>query len=172
MVIQSLTAAAIVTGVGACIIDELSEVPESHGVPKRIVYLTPGEIAWDGCDCGQLALSIPRDYPSVTFPIDSSQLVVLGGCMARPIAYEATASITWCIPGLDKSGNPPKPNLLLESALAFEGDAFALRSAVECCLAGFKTSWRITDWRAGELRRVGPEGNCAGVEITFYFQLV
>ena len=49
------TAAAIVTGVGMCVVQELTNTPETGALPQRIVLMTPGEIAWDGCDCGQFA---------------------------------------------------------------------------------------------------------------------
>lgn len=172
--ITALTASVIVTGVGFCILEELdlAVTPEGHGRPKRVVYMTPGQIAWDACDCGQLALSVVRDYPSNRFPIDSGLEPTTGGCHNRALAYEVTVSLTWCTPGL-KNQQPyiPTPTELLTSSLQFEADAYAMRNAIECCLSEMKRVRRITDWRFGELRRVGPDGFCAGVEGNFFFQL-
>jgi hypothetical protein len=138
----------------------------------RIVYLAPGDIAWDSCECGQLALSIVRDFPSVTFPVDDSLNPVKGGCMSRPLAYEVNVSLTRCVPGVQKSGQPPTPASLLAAALVMEGDAWAVETAVACCLASLKASYTIFDYRYTGARRVGPEGNCAGIDLTFYFQLM
>lgn len=180
MPIEALTAAAIVTGVGVCIRDRLLEVPESGGVPSgmRLVYLTPGNIAWDGCDCGQLAQSIQMDYITNQFPINSSQDPRRGiGCNLGPLAYQVIASITRCVPGMTggvATAKPPTPAKLIEAALIQEGDAFALRTAVECCLVDLKNARppRIFDFRVGTVSRVGPEGNCGGVELQYWFQLM
>ena len=180
MPIEALTAAAIVTGIGVCIRDRLLEVPESGGVPSgmRLVYLTPGNIAWDGCDCGQLAQSIQIDYVSNQFPVNTAQEPRRGvGCNLGPLAYQVLASITRCVPGMTGavgSAKPPTPAKLIEAALTQEGDAYALRTAVECCLADLLNArpQRIFDFRVGTLTRVGPEGNCGGVELQYWFQLM
>lgn len=173
MVTGALTAAVVVTGIGQCIVDELNATPESGGVPAnmRIAYLVPGEIAWDSCECGQLALSIVRDFPTVTFPVDDSLNPVKGGCMTRTLGYEVTVSLTRCVPGPQKSGKPPTVESLYAAALVVEGDAWAVENGIACCLASLKNDRTILDYRYGGVRRVGPEGACAGVEATFYFQL-
>jgi hypothetical protein len=167
----ALTAAGIVTGIGECILDELENTPESGGVTDKMrrCLLVPGAIAWDACDCGQLALSIQRSYPSTTFPTEASEDPARGGCPPGLQAYDVLASLTRCVPGVDARGNPPSCDALLAAALRLEGDAFALRRGVVCCLVTYKRERRIMDWRAGAVNRVGPEGNCAGVELTFKF---
>lgn len=178
--LEALTAAAVVTGVGICIRDQLIATPESGGVPPkmRLVYLTPGNIAWDGCDCGQLAQTIQMDYVSRQFPINSAQEPRHGvGCNLGPLAYQVLASITRCVPGMTGtvgSASPPTPAKLIEAALIQDGDAFALRTAVECCLAEMRNArpQRIFDFRVGTVTRVGPEGNCGGVELQYWFQLM
>lgn len=173
----ALTAAVIVTGVGMCIVDELESTPESGGVPAnmRVCLLVPGNIAWDGCECGQLAQTIQSDYPTLVFPGDASEQVRgVGGCGADPLVYQVLASITRCVPGLT-SGVPPRPpscDALLRAALVMQADAFALRRGVECCLAALRDAGTIDKFVVGRVSRVGPEGNCAGVELTYKFELV
>lgn len=166
----ALTAAAIVTGVGMCIIDQLENTPESGGVPDKMrrCLLVPGAIAWDACECGQLTLSIQRSYPSTTFPIDASDDTTRS-CAPGTMGYDVLASITRCVPTLDSTGKPPTCDKLLAAALTMEGDAFALRRGVLCCLVGYKRDRRILDFRVGGVNRLGPEGACAGVELTFKF---
>jgi hypothetical protein len=174
------TAAAVVTGVGVCIVNELNATPESGGVPPgmRIIYLTPGNVAWDGCECGQLAQSIQVDYISNQFPVDTSQQPRQGvGCNLGPLAYQVLVSLTRCVPGMTGTvgaAKPPTPAKLIEAALIMEGDAWAVRTAVECCLVTMKHARppQIFDFRIGQVQRVGPEGGCAGIEMQYWFQLM
>lgn len=171
--INILTAATVVTGVGQCVIDELIATPESGGVPPkmRVCLLVPGNIAWDACECGQFAQSIQSDYFSNRFPVDSSQEQVRS-CV-EPLAYQVVASLLRCAPGL--TGNPPQPPScarLLNSALILQADAFALRKAIACCLLAFQDQYVISDFRMGQATRVGPDGGCVGVELTYWFQLI
>lgn len=169
------TAAAIVTGVGMCVMEELANTPETGDLPQRVVLMTPGEIAWDGCDCGQFAQSLQSDYPSGVFPQDTSQQTLRGaGCNDPPLAYQVLASIARCVSGL-KNGvriSSPTPTDLYTDALRAEADAYVLRTAVECCLTDYKKERRITDFRVGRTDKTGPEGNCMAVVMQYWFSLV
>lgn len=171
--IGALTAGIIVTGIGACIVTELQETPESGGVPPkmRIIYSNPGAIAWDGCDCGQLALTVQSDYPTQSFPIDASEVPVVGGCGPFALAYEVLVSLVRCVPGLDAQARPPTPAKLLEASLIQLADAFAVRNAVTCCLAELKRTYVVAKYTVGRVNFVGPEGNCGGIELIFRFEL-
>lgn len=167
------TAAAIVTGVGMCIVDELQATPESGGVAAnmRICLLAPGNVAWDGCDCGQLALSILRTYPTQTFPIDASDQPIIGNCGPFAQVFEVLVSLVRCVPGLDQSGKPPSCARLRAASLIQQGDAFAIRNGVSCCLRELKRTYEIQKYTVGQSTFVGPEGNCGGVELIFRFEL-
>lgn len=173
---EPLTAAIVVTGVGVCVVEKLIQTPESGGVPPkmRVCLLVPGNIAWDSCDCGQFAQTIQRDYPSVSFPADASELVIGagGGCSSRPIVYQVLASITRCVPGPQQSGAPPRCDALQASAAIMAADAYVLRTAVECCLEDMQDANEIEKFVVGNVTYVGPEGNCAGVELTYRFELI
>lgn len=169
------TAAAIVTGVGMCVVEELGNTPETGALPQRIALMVPGEIAWDGCECGQFAQSLQADYPSGVFPQDTSQQTLRGaGCNDPPLAYQVVASIARCVSGLKNGvriGSPTTADLYTD-ALRAEADAFVLRTAVECCLADYKRAYRITDFRVGRVDKAGPEGNCMAVVMQYWFSLV
>jgi len=176
-VIESLTAAVIVTGIGMCVVEELENTPESGGVPDkmRVCLLVPGNIAWDGCDCGQFAQTIQDDYPTLIFPADASEQVIgVGGCNSRPLVYTVLASIIRCVPGMTNTTPPRSPtcDALRAAAIIMQADAFALRRAVECCLTTLQDSYQIAKFSVGRAMRVGPEGNCAGVELTYKFELI
>ena len=172
--IGAWTAAAIVTGVGQCIVEELEATPQSGGVPTnmRLCLLVPGNVAWDGCDCGQLALTIMRQYPTQSFPIDASDIPLIGNCGPFGQVVEVLVSLMRCVPGLDQAGKPPKCDKLLSAALVQQGDAFAVRNGVLCCLRELKRTYTIQKYTVGAATFVGPEGNCGGVELIFRFELV
>lgn len=176
--IDLLTAAVIVTGVGQCVVDELLVSPESGGVPPkmRICLLVPGNIAWDSCECGQFAQTIQADYPTLIFPGDASEVALGagGGCNTRARVYQVLASITRCVPGMT-NGNPPQPPscaALGAAALVMHADAQVLRRAIECCLDELQDNQVIDKFVVGRVNYVGPEGNCAGVELTYKFELI
>lgn len=172
--IEAWTAAAIVTGIGQCIVEELQDTPESGGVPTnmRVCLLVPGAIAWDGCDCGQLSLSIQRSYPTQQFPIDASDQPIIGNCGPFGVVYEVLVSLMRCVPGLDQSGRPPSCAKLQAASLVQQGDAFAVRNGVMCCLRELKRIYAIQKYTVGQTSFVGPEGNCGGVELIFRFELI
>lgn len=173
--IEAWTAAAIVTGVGMCVMEELAATPETGTLPERVVLMTPGEIADDGCDCGQFAQSLQAHYPSGIFPQDTSQQTQRGsGCGESPLAFQVLAAISRCVHGLTGAPPrvaPPAPADLLQDALRMAADAFVLRNAVECCLATYKRTYRIADFRVGRVDAVGPDGNCASVAMQYWFLL-
>lgn len=164
----------VVTGVGTCIEQELINTPESGGVGAKMrkCYAVPGNIAWDSCDCGQLAQSIQQKNPTRVFPTDASNEPLQGGCQSRSMMWIVVASLTRCIPGMKDSGAPPTPAQLFEAARIQAGDEFAMRAGIECCLAELKRAYRIADFRVGASVFPGPEGNCGGVEITYSFQMM
>jgi hypothetical protein len=173
-IVTPLTAAIIITGVGQCIIDKLEETPESGGVPTkmRICLLVPGAIAADGCDCGQFAQSIVRSNPSDVFPQDSSLSPLKGACGQRSRMWTVTASIMRCVPGVDDRGRPPSCAALRAAALIQEGDAWAMWTAAQCCLAAKLRAFEISSYFVGATVPYGPEGNCGGVDLTYGFQIV
>jgi hypothetical protein len=175
--IEPLTASIVVTGVGMCVVEALETTPESGGItPKmRVCLLVPGNIAWDACDCGQFAQAFQRDYPTLSFPADASEQILGagGGCNSRPIAYQVIASIVRCVPGM--TGTPPQPPTcakLLDAAYIQAADAYVLRTSIECCLEAMQTEQLIEKFVVGNVTYVGPEGNCAGVELIYRFELM
>jgi hypothetical protein len=171
--INLLQAAAIVTGAGQAVLDALVAEPLSGGVPAkmRTCLLVPGEIAWDGCDCGQFAQSVIRDYPSLTFP-QEAYLDNRNACDPFARAVEVVASLTRCVPGMDSSGRPPTCDALRAAALIQQADALTMQGAIQCYLADLKRTYVITNYRIGGIQYVGPQGNCGGAEVRYLFALV
>lgn len=156
----------IVTGIGQCVVDELEDT--EGGVPDRVCLAVPGAIAWDNCECGQFAQTITTDAPTVNFPAPASDQRNTA-CGPALLVVTAQASITRCVPTLRDSGEAPSCDALFVAARVLEEDRRALRTAITCCLWELRRTYRITDFAVGVTTAVGPEGMCAGVEITYQF---
>lgn len=138
------------------------------GQVNRVVFSPGAELAWDECDCGQLALVINRRYPSRTFPQDSSDNV-LGECDDIGWVIDCKLSIVRCTPGPDDNGDPPTPAAMLAAWQTQESDAYTIRNVVRCYLQAIVTSTPrlIANFIVNDQPSVGPLGNCAGTELNF-----
>lgn len=160
----------IVTGVGECVREELAET--EAGVPDRFCLIVPGEIAWDECECGQFAQSITTEVPSENFPFPSTDRRTTA-CGPQFLVVTVVASLTRCVPTFDRNNRAPSCDSLFAAALRLEEDRGALRRGVTCCLRAMRNTYtspiRITDFTVGAATSVGPNGTCAGVELTYQF---
>lgn len=175
--IVPLSAVVVVTGVAQNVVAELLATPESGGSVGRLVYMTPGAMSWDTCDCsGTFMQTITRKNPTEVFPVDSSNNPNKGGCQDRSMMWNVQAVILRCVHGLREGPGGkvlfPKPVDLLADSIKQQGDEYALRKGVTCFLQDLKSTYRITDYRVAGSDFVGPEGNCGGVLISYSFQLV
>jgi hypothetical protein len=153
-------------GILHAIIDALEDA--ETGVPDRACVVPGSNVAWDQCDCGQLAVVVTRSFPSVTFPQEASAAATAsfaGNCVPLVVA-EITISLVRCVPGPTDAGDPPSCEALSEAARLQEIDAHAVRTAVQCHLVAEETEHRrITNFVIRGQQRVGPEGGCAGSEL-------
>lgn len=156
----------IVTGVGECVREELEDT--EGGVPNRFCLLVPGDIAWDECQCGQFAQTITTDTPSNAFPAPATDQRATA-CGPNLLVVTVVASLTRCVPTIGRDNKPPSCGALLEAARILEDDRQALRTAVTCCLRELRQARRVIDFAVGATTAVGPQGMCAGVEMTYQF---
>jgi hypothetical protein len=158
------TFSPIVTGIGNAIADALTSTPQ--GRPERVCLLVPGAIAADSCDCGQLALSITRIYPSTAFPTEATVDQAPPGCPPPILAATVTVSLFRCAPTVDDDGIPPSCDALLASAAGWDTDVAAIRRALACHLADLADQGRIIGYIIGGTSPVGPDGACLGADTT------
>lgn len=161
---------ATVTGVAECVVAALEDTP--GGVPKRVCPIVPGSIAWDACECGQLAQTITSVAPTRVFPTPSSELPD-ERCGSPMAVVSVTLSLTRCVASPDDRGNSPRCAALFENAVILEADRAAVRRAVRCCLADMYAASppQIFAYAIGAANSVGPEGGCAGIELTYQFAI-
>lgn len=154
----------IAAALGECVRAELAGTPA--GVPGRVCVPVAGEIAWDACDCGQLAVTTPTLYPSKTFPLPATEDSDQDVCGTPYLAASYTVSILRCAAGMDDEGRPPTCDQLAADALVWHQDAAAVRRGLGCCLQDLEAQDRIAGWTLGATTAVGPQGGCVGSEIT------
>jgi hypothetical protein len=154
-----------VTGALQCVYDALGDTVA--GYPNRFCPLVPGEIAWDECDCGQLAGTINDIFPAGNFPAAANDTPQTK-CGPPLIVVSATLSLVRCVPTVNNNGKPPECAKLLESAVTLEIDRFTARRALRCCLNGMYSRLEIANFSIGGASAVGPEGMCAGFIMPFF----
>jgi len=166
--------AAVVTGVGNCVVEALDQTPA--GAPCRQCLLLPTmQIPWDNCgpcvpsaDCpapGQVALAIREVYGSKTFPQPANG-VSWRKCQHYYEIARVVVSVTRCVPTMDAKGIPPDCPAELAAAIILENDRTAVRQAIACCLAEANraTPWLVSEWVINSSVTVGELGGCAGTE--------
>lgn len=156
---------SVVTGVGECVYEALANT--AGGLPSRYCQLVPGQIAWDKCECGQLAQSIENSYPSSAFPVAASETPAVP-CGTQLVVFPVRLSLTRCVhgPGPEDKLAPPCDRLLAD-ALILEEDRWVVRRAVTCCLQVMSREFRVANFAVGAAVSVGPQGTCGGVELSY-----
>jgi hypothetical protein len=162
--------AAIVTGVGTCIVDALNQTPA--GAPDRQCLLLPtAVIPWDGCSCdGQVALAITSVYGSQIFPTPATP-TDWTHCGPNYWVANVVASVVRCVTGINQLGEPPPCATALAEAIRLENDRSAVRQAISCCLDNYRSAmpptFGVGAWVLLPSSTVGEQGACAGSETTF-----
>jgi hypothetical protein len=123
------------------------------------VCFVPGEIAWDNCMCGQLAITEVRRYPSRAFPLE--EIDHTAECGAPWLVVNFLISLVRCVPIPGDDGEPPSCAELNVAAIQLSTDMGNMRRAVECCLDAMYNANTVAAYRpAGKLR--GVDTRCAG----------
>src|SRR6187402_1380307 len=102
----------------------------TSGLPAR-VCITTGEIAWDDCECGQLAISLTSQYETAAFPEPWSGETNQGILKCGPpmFVFNYTISMTRCSP-IGEDDNPPTCAQLAAAARVTVEDAWAVRAGL------------------------------------------
>jgi len=131
------------------------------GRPGRVCTV-PGLLAWDGGDCGLLAVTVDRVYPSSTFPVEAQAVELAGPCPPQYEVAELTVTVLRCAPTIDSAGRSPSCTALDRSANTWFRDMDATRAALGCCLAGLRDVDTVAEFVVRDTTPAGPEGGCVG----------
>jgi hypothetical protein len=180
-VVINLTAspAALVTGIGQCVVDALAQTPA--GAPcRQCLLLSTATIPWDGCDCecdtssGQIAQAI--------LSVGAADNIATGEftgnwkrCIPAFTIVRVMLSVVRCVPSMDERGTPPACADELAAAITLENDRTAVRQALACCIDQLMPPTLLTGpvraFNIGPSVTVGESGACAGIETVYTLAL-
>jgi hypothetical protein len=137
-----------------------------HTGPLTIsrVCVVPGEISWDDCQCGQLAVAEQRRYPSMDFPLE--EVNHEADCGAPWLVSAFIISLARCVPVPSVNGSPPDCTALEASAQQLATDMLKLRKGVQCCLDAAYNAHTVEAWELGASEVNGPQGQCVETTLT------
>ncbi len=141
------------------------------GTPVNRALITTGQIAWDDCCEGQLAVSYTRTSPTESFPTEQIILAANspGDCSPAYEIGEITVQIVRCAPQALNGQNAPSPSALSAYALQTLIDANQVRRSVTLALCQLKADVpNKFDYFIRPQLMIGPEGGCSGSELYLY----
>lgn len=153
-------ASRLVTALDAALVGSIS------GRPER-ACVVPGEIAWDECDCGMLAVSPRRWFLSSSFPeaAEDSGAARIGPCSHAWIVGELDVEIVRCAPSPTGTALSVPCAQLDAAAQQLVSDAyFVLNGTIEL-LCAMKEDNEIVDYVLADQETIGPTGGCVGVGL-------
>jgi len=158
----------VVTGVAAAV-----DAAQAPGDALQRALFQFGEVAWDDCQCGQLAVTVLRTYTSREFPIDTSQQR-RGNCDTGYLVADCQLSVVRCVPFTGDLGDSalPVPPLVADVEAATRRrfvDEFVAWQTLSCMLSSWfdESPQRVAEWLVSDATSLGPLGGCGGVVIGF-----
>lgn len=152
----------VATRLRDAVYDELTTKPSRSGV-------VPGQIAWDECDCGLLAVSVARIFLTETFPDELSRRIG-NACDAPYEVAEVVIQVVRCAPNPDDI-EPPTTAALDASAREVLRDAYEMLKGTSVLLCEMNRDREIADFMVRPLTAQGPSGGCVGNELRAYVAL-
>lgn len=133
------------------------------------VCVYPGLIAWDDCECGQLAGSITKTFLSDNFPLPFTGRGhgETTSCTPAYHVVEMVVSLVRCAPSPQGDDIAPTCAALAAAAKVWAADAAIVIRGVLCELEEFKDIGTIIDYRVDTQTPVGPQGGCVGTDTHF-----
>jgi hypothetical protein len=136
-------------------------------VPNRAAVV-PAPIVADECQCGLLAVAVPRIYGSDTALQDpTGGAVAVGPGASYPVDEiptwlnaEMQVAIMRCADIPD--GGVPTADTLAREAVTVHSDAYWVQVAVSCELARLRHEQMIEDYALGDQPFIEPAGSCQG----------
>lgn len=141
----------------------------SLGGPVERACVVPGEVVWDSCNCGLLAVTVRRWFLTDNFP-ESSAAFGANTIRATPcdlpwLVGELRVQVIRCAPIPDGNAlSVPCPDLDA-AAQVLLSDAYVTLTEVVSTLCGLREADEIIDYALGDQETLGPAGDCVGSEL-------
>lgn len=142
----------------------VASVKDGLSTPVSRYGQVPGEVAWDECCDGLLAVTVTRVFLSEEFPIETeAPFGVL--CQAPYEVADFIVTVLRCVPNPSGDGAPPSAADLDASAAQLLRDISESMNALSATLCSLKTSDIISDYMVTPAEPQGPEGGCVGFNL-------
>jgi hypothetical protein len=147
-----------------------AELADSLGGPVQRACVVPGEIVWDGCNCGLLAISVRRwfltdDFPEGSIGFGESTTTRATPCDLPWLVAELRLQVVRCAPIPDGQAlSVPCPELAATAQILLS-DAYVLLTETVRTLCELREADQIIDYVVGAEETQGPAGDCVGVEL-------
>jgi hypothetical protein len=131
--------------------------------------VVPGEIVWDDCNCGLLAVSVRRWFLTDNFPETSAAFgantIRATPCDMPYLVGEVRVQVVRCAPIPDGNAlSVPCPELDT-AAQVLLSDAYVTLTETVSTLCELRETDQIIDYVLGEQETQGPAGDCVGSEL-------
>lgn len=151
--------------------DVLTYVNENTTSTFDRVLVMPGLIAWDGCDCGLLAIYVNQEYESDNFPMQKIERDISDGCGAMYDAAEFVLHVVECAPTAQGQSTATTVEAEEAAARLVQRDRYQVRKAVKQWLCQMRDTRTIEDYILDTTIIQGPTGSCVGTETRFRIAL-
>lgn len=143
----------------------------SLGGPVQRACVVPGDIVWDGCNCGLLAVSVTRWYLTDDFPESSSGFGASADARTTPcdlpwLVGEFHVQVVRCAPIPEGNAISVPCPALDAAAQVLLADAYVALTETVSTLCELRESDQIIDYVLGSQETRGPSGDCVGSDLT------
>ena len=145
--------AALLAGVLAELVAVGAEAPDRACV-------VPGDLAWDECECGLLAVRWTGNSYGQT--VTSNAADIDGGCGLPYVNVGINVVLLRCVAGPQTGGDPPTCEQLSTAAAILHRDVFAMEKAIATVVVDLLDSGAIIGFALNGQSPTGPQGNCVG----------
>jgi hypothetical protein len=139
------------------------------GRTDRAIVAPGVDIAWDNCQCGQLAAFHKRTYRSRNFPQDATDQFTK--CDNFTVVFDLSMTLVRCVAIMSDNGVPPKPAQVLADLQNQEEDAYVLWTTLDCSLRELQAVNLVSSYIINQETTLGPQGGCAGTQVDFKLSL-
>jgi hypothetical protein len=163
--------------IGNVLVTNLSAVlADSLGGPVQRACVVPGEVVWDGCTCGLLAVSVRRWTLTDEFPDGSSGFIQSvtrsTPCDLPWLVGELHVEVVRCAP-IPEGGALDVPCADLDAAAeVLVSDAYVTLTETVATLCELRETDQIVDYVLNDQDTRGPRGDCVGSELVAFVAIV
>jgi hypothetical protein len=128
-------------------------------------YIVPGQLVWDECECGLLAIEwLSAQYSS---GLPNTRQALADGC--KPLlALQVQVTVLRCAPSPGTHGESPTPEALAAAAVVNLDDLEALLTGTATAVKTLEETNVILQYALNAPTPAGPEGGCVGVTQQLY----